>query len=118
MKYFKGISGEHISKGLDPMAEVQFTHTHHTHCSASTTPSSMFYSRYLDVLWHVLSLHPEDVCQRVGFGFEPEGDEPADEDDSCVQEALFSAVQSLVSVRVPFHNHITRLRPHRGNVCK
>lgn len=78
----------------------------------------MFRSDYLDVLGHALALHPGDVCQRVGFGFQPEGDEPADEDDPCVQEALLGAVQSLVSVGVPLNDHVTRLGPHLGNVCR
>lgn len=72
---------------------------------------------HLDVLWDVLSFGPRDVCLGVGPRFEPEGDQPADEDDPSLKEALFGAVQRLATILLPAHDAVVRFRAHGGYIC-
>lgn len=74
-------------------------------------------ANHLYVLRDVLSFRPGDVCLGVGPRFEPEGDQPADEDDPSLKEALFGAVQRLTTVLLPAHDAVVRFRTHGWHIC-
>lgn len=67
---------------------------------------------HLYVLGDVLSLCSWDVCLCVGSWLQPERNQPADEDDSGLKEALFGAVQCFTSILLPAHHTVVWLRTH------
>lgn len=73
---------------------------------------------YLYVLGDVLSLCSWDVCVCVGSWLQPERNQPADEDDSGLKEALLGTVQCFTGVLLPAHHAVVGLRTHRRHVCK
>lgn len=54
----------------------------------------------------------------VGSWLEPEGNQPADEDDSGLKEALLGAVQCFTAVLLPAHHAVVGLRAHLRHVCR
>lgn len=72
---------------------------------------------HLYVLGDDLSFCSWDVRLCVGSWFEPEGDQPADEDDSSLKEALLGAVQCFATILLPAHHTVVRLRTHRRHIC-
>lgn len=73
---------------------------------------------YLYVLGDILSLCSWDVCLCARSWLEPERNQPADEDDSGLKEALLGAVQRFTAVLLPAHHAVVRLRTHRRHVCR
>lgn len=73
---------------------------------------------YLYVFGDVLPLCSRDVCLCVGSRLEPEGDQPADEDDSGLKEALLGTVQRFAAILLPAHHAVVGLRTHRGHICR
>lgn len=71
----------------------------------------------LYVLGDVLSFCSWDVRLCVGSRFEPEGDQPADEDDSSLKEALLGAVQCFATILLPAHHTVVRFRTHWRHIC-
>ena len=71
---------------------------------------------YLYVFWDVLSLCSWDECVYVGSWLQPEGNEPAYEDDSGLKEALLSAVQCFTTVLLPANHTVVGLRAHWRHV--
>ncbi len=67
---------------------------------------------YLYVLGDVLSLCSWNKCLCVGSRLEPEGNQPADEDDSGLKEALLGAVQRFTAILLPSHHTVVGLRTH------
>ena len=71
----------------------------------------------LDVLGDDLALGAGDDGLGVGAGLQPEGYQPADEDDPRLQEALLGTVEWLAAgVRLPAHHAVVGLGPHGGHV--
>lgn len=71
---------------------------------------------HLYVLRDILALCSWNVCLCVGSRLEPERDQPADEDDSGLKEALLGAVQCFTAILLPTHHAVVRLRTHRRHV--
>lgn len=67
---------------------------------------------YLYVLGDVLSLCSWDVCLCVGSWLQPERNQPADEDDSCLKEALLGAIHCFTAILLPADHAVVRLRTH------
>lgn len=80
------------------------------------TPDSKRCASHLYVLGDILSLCSRDVCLCVGPWLEPEGHQPADEDDSGLEEALLGTVQRFAAVLLPAHHAVVGLRTHRGHI--
>jgi len=55
---------------------------------------------------------------RVGPWLQPEGNQPADEDDSGLEEALLGAVHGFTAVLLPADHAVVGLGTHRGHVCR
>lgn len=72
----------------------------------------------LYVLGNVLSLCSWDVCLCVGSRLEPEGNQPANEDDSGLKETLLGAIQCFTTVLLPAHYAVVGLRSHRRHICR
>lgn len=71
---------------------------------------------YLYVLGDILSLCSWDVGLCVGSWLEPEGNQPADKDNSSLKETFLSAVQRFATVLLSAHNTVVRLRTHRRHI--
>lgn len=86
----------------------------------ANSPLGCVYSDYLDVLWNSLplSVHPGDVCSSVGAWLQPEGHQPADEDNAGVEEALLGTVHCVVGLCVSLHHTVVRLWSHRRNLWR
>lgn len=82
-----------------------------SHAGAGYVPVTHLY-----VLGDVLSFCSWDVCLRVGSWLQPERNQPADEDDSGLKEALFGAVQCFATILLPAHHSVVRLRTHWRNI--
>ena len=70
---------------------------------------------HLDVLGDDLALGAGDEWLGIGARLQPEGDQPADEDDPCLQEALLGAVEWL-RVGLPAHHAVVGLGPHGRHI--
>lgn len=57
------------------------------------------------------------MCLGVGSRLEPEGDQPADEDDPSLKEALLGAVQRFTTVLLPAHYAVVRFGTHGRHIC-
>lgn len=88
-----------------------------THITSSVTRSLTEKAGHLYVLWDDLSFCPRDKCLGVGPRFQPERDQPADEDDPSLKEALFGAVHRLTTVLLPAHYAVVGFRTHGGHIC-
>lgn len=73
---------------------------------------------YLYVLGDILSLCSWYVCLCVGSWLKPKRNQPADEDDSGLKEALLGAVQCFTAILLPAHHTVVGLRTHRRHVCR
>jgi len=72
---------------------------------------------HLDVLGDHLALGARDERGGIGPRLQPEGHQPADEDDARLQEALLGAVERLAGgVGLPPHHAVVGLGPHGGHV--
>lgn len=52
----------------------------------------------------------------VGSWLEPEGNQPADKDNSSLKETFLSAIQRFAAVLLSAYNTVVRLRTHRRHI--